>query len=394
MLDRQIDKQKLSLGPQLDKKRGRDRRGLAQARQYSKTLATRQIAVDQRRRGSLAGLARRHRRRADRGLHRVRPGHQARRISRRRPARHGRLQPRPGSAGGDVRPANAAGRACAFSIPPFRRRSRRSKPISISARPCSSYRASRAARPSPMFSKIISSSAWPMQSAPGKAGRHFIAVTDPGSSLQQAAQQQDFRQVFYGVPSIGGRYSVLSPFGLVPAAIAGIDVARLVAIDARDDAFLRAGRAAGGESGRRRSASRSAPPHRAGRDKITILASPALSSFGAWAEQLFAEFDRQARQGSHPHRRRAARPAGRLRRRPLLHRPGARRRDRRRTRDKTRTRWKRPDIRSSASRRIRSIISARNSSASRSQPRSPARCSGSIHSISPTSKPARSKRAN
>ncbi len=60
-----------------------------------------------------------------------------------------------------------------------------------------------------------------------KAGRQFIAITDPGSSLEQAARKDGFRKIFFGVPSIGGRYSVLSPFGLVPAAIAGIDVARL-----------------------------------------------------------------------------------------------------------------------------------------------------------------------
>ncbi len=122
----------------------------------------------------------------------------------------------------------------------------------------------------------------------GQAGRHFIAVTDPGSPLQRAAQQQDFRQVFYGVPSIGGRYSVLSPFGLVPAAIAGIDVARLVEstrammrscgpdVPPAENPGATLGIALGAAASR-------------GRDKITLLASPALSSFGAWAEQLFAE---------------------------------------------------------------------------------------------------------
>ena len=60
-----------------------------------------------------------------------------------------------------------------------------------------------------------------------KAGKHFIAITDPGSSLEKTAKEQNFRKTFFGVPSIGGRYSVLSPFGLVPAAIAGIDIERL-----------------------------------------------------------------------------------------------------------------------------------------------------------------------
>ena len=61
-----------------------------------------------------------------------------------------------------------------------------------------------------------------------KAGHRFIAVTDPGSSLEKVAAKQAFARVFYGEPSIGGRYSVLSPFGLVPAAAAGIDVRALV----------------------------------------------------------------------------------------------------------------------------------------------------------------------
>jgi len=121
-----------------------------------------------------------------------------------------------------------------------------------------------------------------------KAGRHFIAITDPGSSLQKRAEQQKFRHIFYGVPSIGGRYSVLSPFGLVPAAIAGIDVAKLMQsahammlscgpdVPPSENPGVALGIALGTAAVR-------------GRDKVTILASPTLSSFGAWAEQLFAE---------------------------------------------------------------------------------------------------------
>ena len=121
-----------------------------------------------------------------------------------------------------------------------------------------------------------------------KAGAHFIAVTDPGSSLQKRAEQQKFRQIFHGVSSIGGRYSVLSPFGLVPAAIAGIDIAQLVRstrmmmrscgpdVPPSENPGVALGIALGAAAAR-------------GRDKITIFASPALSSFGAWAEQLFAE---------------------------------------------------------------------------------------------------------
>jgi transaldolase/glucose-6-phosphate isomerase len=121
-----------------------------------------------------------------------------------------------------------------------------------------------------------------------KAGAHFIAITDPGSALEKRAQQQNFRHVFHGVPSIGGRYSVLSPFGLVPAAIAGIDIAGLIR----------------STRGMMRSCGPDVPPSEnpgvtlgialgtaalRGRDKVTIFATPTLASFGAWAEQLFAE---------------------------------------------------------------------------------------------------------
>src|SRR6185503_15917295 len=61
-----------------------------------------------------------------------------------------------------------------------------------------------------------------------EAGRRFIAITDPGSTLQQVAESDGFRRVFLGSPDIGGRYSVLSDFGLVPAAIMGVDVPTLV----------------------------------------------------------------------------------------------------------------------------------------------------------------------
>jgi transaldolase/glucose-6-phosphate isomerase len=61
-----------------------------------------------------------------------------------------------------------------------------------------------------------------------KAGKHFVAVTDPGSSLEQRARQLGFAHILHGVPSIGGRYSVLSKFGLVPAAAMGLDIKRLL----------------------------------------------------------------------------------------------------------------------------------------------------------------------
>jgi transaldolase/glucose-6-phosphate isomerase len=121
-----------------------------------------------------------------------------------------------------------------------------------------------------------------------QAGKQFIAITDPGSSLERHAKELGFRRIFHGVPSIGGRYSVLSPFGLVPAAIAGLNVAEMVELSRSmirscgpdvppsENPAVALGIALGVAAGR-------------GRDKITMLASPALHSFGAWAEQLFAE---------------------------------------------------------------------------------------------------------
>jgi transaldolase / glucose-6-phosphate isomerase len=121
-----------------------------------------------------------------------------------------------------------------------------------------------------------------------QAGKQFIAITDPGSSLERHAKELGFRRIFHGVPSIGGRYSVLSQFGLVPAAIAGLNVAEMVELSRSmirscgpdvppsENPAVALGIALGVAAGR-------------GRDKITMLASPALHSFGAWAEQLFAE---------------------------------------------------------------------------------------------------------
>src|ERR1700687_38445 len=121
-----------------------------------------------------------------------------------------------------------------------------------------------------------------------KAGHRFIAVTDPGSSLEKVATRQGFARVFHGDPSIGGRYSVLSPFGLVPAAAAGIDVGKLLK---HTLAMVR-------------SCGPDVPPHEnpgvqlararglaglEGRDKVTILSSKKIFDFGAWAEQLIAE---------------------------------------------------------------------------------------------------------
>ncbi len=120
------------------------------------------------------------------------------------------------------------------------------------------------------------------------AGERFLAVTDPGSKLERFAIDQKFRRVFHGVPSIGGRYSALSNFGMVPACAAGIDVGQLIAraermqgrctdaIPVRQNPGAMLGLALGAAA-------------LAGRDKMTFAASPGLRSFGAWVEQLIAE---------------------------------------------------------------------------------------------------------
>ena len=122
-----------------------------------------------------------------------------------------------------------------------------------------------------------------------KAGEHFVAVTDPGSPLEQRAKQLRFAHVFHGDPSIGGRYSVLSKFGLVPAAVMGLDVKRLL-----ETAQLME-RACGPDvppaenPGVQLGVAMGVAATRFGRDKVTIIASPAIAAFGAWLEQLLAE---------------------------------------------------------------------------------------------------------
>ena len=122
----------------------------------------------------------------------------------------------------------------------------------------------------------------------GKAGAHFVAVTDPGSKLEEAARHDGFRHIFHGDPSIGGRYSALSHFGMIPATAMGIDERRL--LDRAGEMAI--------------ACSPSMPVERnpgavlglilgaaakAGLDKLTLIASPGLDDLGAWLEQLLAE---------------------------------------------------------------------------------------------------------
>jgi len=121
-----------------------------------------------------------------------------------------------------------------------------------------------------------------------KAGSRFIAVTDPGSKMQQVAEADHFRHIFAGLPSIGGRYSALSNFGMVPAAVMGLDTAKF--LDRTKQMVLVCAASAPVEEN---------PgvilgiilgtAAKAGRDKVTIITSPGVSDLGAWLEQLLAE---------------------------------------------------------------------------------------------------------
>ncbi len=121
-----------------------------------------------------------------------------------------------------------------------------------------------------------------------KAGGHFIAVTDPGSKLQQVAEADHFRNMFHGLPSIGGRYSALSNFGMVPAAIMGLDITKFLdrthemveactsSVPVEENPGVALGIVLGTAA-------------KSGRDKVTIVTSSAIADLGAWLEQLLAE---------------------------------------------------------------------------------------------------------
>jgi len=121
-----------------------------------------------------------------------------------------------------------------------------------------------------------------------EVGNRFIAITDPGSKMQRVAERDKFRKIFMGVPSIGGRYSALSNFGMVPAAVMGIDVSKFLkntqkmveACGADSDATTNPGVILGTILGLAADQ---------GRDKMTIITSPGIYDLGAWLEQLLAE---------------------------------------------------------------------------------------------------------
>lgn len=121
-----------------------------------------------------------------------------------------------------------------------------------------------------------------------KCGRHFIAITDPGTELENEAKAQGFRACFVNDSNIGGRYSALSFFGIVPAALAGYDISVLLdrglGAMAANDKTVAPATAPGVKFGAAIGALA-----QAGRDKLTIVTHPSVHAFGAWAEQLIAE---------------------------------------------------------------------------------------------------------
>lgn len=119
-----------------------------------------------------------------------------------------------------------------------------------------------------------------------EAPRRIVAITDPGSKLEAQAKAGKFRAIVNGNPSVGGRFSALSPFGLLPAALIGVD---LDALMARATAMAEACRLPGADNPGLQLGVALGAMARAGRDKLTIISSPGIRSFGAWLEQLVGE---------------------------------------------------------------------------------------------------------
>jgi len=119
-----------------------------------------------------------------------------------------------------------------------------------------------------------------------EAASHFIAITDPGSKMEQVAKGDGFRDIFYGDPTIGGRYSALSNFGVVAATVAGLDIGMVLDEAAK---AVAAAKLALGDNPAVELGLILGTAANAGRDKITIFASPEIYDLGAWMEQLIAE---------------------------------------------------------------------------------------------------------
>ena len=276
----------------------------------------------------------------------------------------------------ELRPPAGASGAAGAGFDRSRRRSAPSSAASIPRARCLSSRASPARTLEPNICKRLFLR--PRGAALGDARRGSISSPSPipARRCRRRPSATVSADIFYGEPSIGGRYSVLSDFGLVPAAAMGLDLRRLLDAAQRDGALLR-----------RRACRRRKIPGvvlgailglaaQAGRDKVTIIASPGIADIRRLAGAAAGGIDRQAGQGPRPGRWRAAGAARVLRRRPRFRLSAARRRERRTRRRRRWPRWSAPAIRCCASGRRPLHASARSSSAGRSRPRWPARCIG------------------
>jgi len=122
-----------------------------------------------------------------------------------------------------------------------------------------------------------------------KAATHFACITDPGTKLQTLGLERGYRRVFANPPDIGGRYSALSYFGLVPGALAGVDIKALLGRALRMAQACAAGVMADRHPAATLGAALGQAAFRAGRDKVTFLVSPQIATLGMWLEQLIAE---------------------------------------------------------------------------------------------------------
>ena len=218
------------------------------------------------------------------------------------PDQHPRLRPPRADRPGQHRPRDD---------PPGR------SPRSTRPRPCSSSpaRAATTTEPSVFYAYFFDK----VKAIKGdKAGENFVAITDPGTKMEADAKRDGFRRIFLNPSDIGGRYSALSYFGMVPAALMGLDVAAIldhakVAIEG-----VRPRRAGRPEPRRRPRRRASATLAEHGRNKVTLVTPPPLEALGLWIEQLIAESTGKEGKGILPV---AGEPLGRprgLRQRPRL----------------------------------------------------------------------------
>ena len=131
----------------------------------------------------------------------------------------------------------------------------------------------------------------------GRNGQQFVAVTDPGSHMQKVAEQAGFRHIFFGDASIGGRFSALSDFGMIPAALLGMDVKKLLRCA---HSMVQACQLPTAENPGLQLGVLLGTLGKAGRNKVTLIASPGIHDLGAWLEQLIAESTGKAGQALIP----------------------------------------------------------------------------------------------